>query len=142
MDVGAPSVPQAAEYQEPEPRSASETPQQTSPPRLVLGVRGSGRDTVVVTAEGELDLMTAPQLAEMLGCRLRAAPHLLVIDLSKLEFLGVAGLSVLVEAHTWAEKRGIMLRVVTAQNHCVSRALTVTGLHRRLSAGDGAGVTA
>ncbi|GAA4661777.1 hypothetical protein GCM10023214_62570 [Amycolatopsis dongchuanensis] len=69
----------------------------------------------------------------MLGCGLRGTLDLLIIDLSELDFLAASGLSVLAHAQIRAEQRDIGLRVVTGQNHCVTRALTATGLDRQLS---------
>jgi anti-sigma B factor antagonist len=133
IDAPAPSVPQVVECQEPRPRLESATSQANSPQRLKFGVRRFGDGAVVVTVRGDLNLLTAPRLVEMVRYGLRGAVCVLVIDLSELDFLGVAGLAVLVQARTWAGACGIALRVVIGQNHSVIRALTITGLHRDLS---------
>jgi anti-sigma B factor antagonist len=132
-EVPAPPVFDPAGLQEPRPHWENETPRETSPQWLRLGTWRAGHGAVVVAAEGALDRLTAPWLGEVLGYGLRDAAHLLVVDLSRLDFLGVAGLAVLVEAHTRARQSGIVFRVVTGQNHGVSRALTVTGAHHHLS---------
>jgi anti-sigma B factor antagonist len=105
----------------------------TSRSGLRLHAERSGRGTAVVTAQGELDLLTASRFADILCCQLRGTLRLLIVDLSGLDFLAASGLSVLIDAQIRAEQHGIVLRVVTGQNQCVTRALTATGLHRRLS---------
>lgn len=52
-------------------------------------------DLYVVTVTGELDMKTAPQLAEALGGDI---PPVLVADLTRVTFLSAAGLRVLVAA--------------------------------------------
>lgn len=132
-EVQAQPVSDPAGLQEPRPHWENETSQQASPRWLKLDTWRAGHGVVVITAEGALDLLTASRLAEALDYGLRDAQSLLVIDLSRLDFLGVAGLAVLVQAHTQARKSGIVFQVVTGQNHGVSRALTVTGVHHHLS---------
>lgn len=137
--VPAHPVSDPAGLHEPRPHGENETSQQASPRWLMLDTWRAGHGTVLVTAEGALDLLTAPRLAAILGHGLRDAARLVVLDLSGLDFLGVAGLAVLVQAHTRARQSGIVFRVVTGMNHGVSRALAVTGLHRHLSVSVGKG---
>lgn len=88
--------------------------------------------TAVISVHGEVDLLTAPQLAELVHDRLRGTVRLLVVDLSAVGFLGSAGLEVLVHAHLDATHRGITLAIVTGTSRPVLRALTAVGLDHRL----------
>lgn len=54
---------------------------------------------VVLTVEGTLDLLTAPQLSESILTTLTNEPAGIVVDLSKVEFLASAGMTVLIAAH-------------------------------------------
>ncbi|GGS32859.1 MULTISPECIES: STAS domain-containing protein [Actinokineospora] len=105
---------------------------------LTLG-RSDHGDAVVVTAEGEVDLATAPQLAAALAVAGADADRLLVADLSKLRFLGSAGLAVLVTAGTDAEQNGRSLVVVAGPECVARRALHLTGLDRVLTIVDDEG---
>lgn len=91
------------------------------------------RQVTVVEVSGEVDLLTAPGLAECLGrCLAEVAPVVVVVDLRRVDFLGASGLSVLVEAHLRAQALHSTVRVV-ANTRVVRRALTVTGLDRTLA---------
>lgn len=80
----------------------------------------------VVTATGEIDMLTAPDLrAEVLG-RIDEA-RTLVLDMTGVSFLGSAGLAVLVEASQHAKRRGTAFRVVAVER-AVTRPLVATGL--------------
>ncbi|NUT97235.1 MAG: STAS domain-containing protein [Saccharothrix sp.] len=80
----------------------------------------------VVTATGEIDMLTAPDLrADVLGRIGEAAT--LVLDMSGVSFLGSAGLAVLVEASQQAKRRGTAFRVVAVER-AVTRPLVATGL--------------
>ncbi|HJP79001.1 MAG TPA: STAS domain-containing protein [Pseudonocardiaceae bacterium] len=82
-------------------------------------------DAIVVTAIGEIDLSTAPQLEDTVRQCLTQRPAVLVIDLAGVQFFSSAGLAVLVLAHR--EDAKVALRVV-ASNRIVLRALELTGL--------------
>lgn len=90
------------------------------------------RDTVVLTLSGVVDSRTAPRLAEILRARLHSQLTRVVLDLSGVGFLGVAGISVLVHADLRAQYTGIMLDIVCDGNRQVERALTVTAQHHHL----------
>lgn len=88
-----------------------------------------GADCVVVVVPArELDLRTCPalhrHLVEHLGC---GADRVLVIDFSRVEFLGAAGLGVLVDVRGRAERGGIELCLVVCSRP-VWRPLRLTGL--------------
>ena len=54
--------------------------------------------TVVLTVSGELDMMTAPALTEAIRAAAGHQPTALIVDLSTVEFLASAGMTVLVTA--------------------------------------------
>jgi anti-sigma B factor antagonist len=80
---------------------------------------------------GELDMATAGQLQEVLDGLRRDGYHRVVLDLSRLEFLGVAGLTVLL--HADAEFRAVGGCIILTQlNALVRRVLALTDLDTRL----------
>ena len=93
---------------------------------LALSTRTAGDGAVTVTAAGEVDTFTAPLLRSVVNTQLQRQPTELVIDLSGIQFLGSAGLAVLVETHKSARDRDVGLRLIITG--AVARALTVTGL--------------
>jgi anti-sigma B factor antagonist len=80
-----------------------------------------------VTVVGEVDTFTAPVLRASLDTQLEQQPTALVIDLCGVQFLGSAGLAVLVETQKSARSRDVGLRLV-ANTRAVTRPLEVTGL--------------
>jgi len=94
---------------------------------LTLSTRTGEDGAVTVTAAGEVDTFTAPLLRSVLEPQLQRQPTELVVDLSGVQFLGSAGLAVLVETQKSARDRDVALRLITTPG-AVTRALTVTGL--------------
>jgi anti-anti-sigma factor len=105
-------------------------------PGLRLRTAWPAPHAVLVTARGDLDSVTAPDLATLLSDRLWATPERLVVDLSEVDFLGVAGVQVLLHAALQAGQGNTELLVVTGSNPMVRRALRVTGADRRLALAD------
>jgi len=105
-------------------------------PNLRLRVTRPALDTAVIAVRGELDATTAPRLSELLMSRLRGNLCTVVVDLSTVEFLAAAGISVLVRANLLARQRGITLRVRTGRNPYVTRPLAMTGLTEHLDLGE------
>ena len=105
-------------------------------PNLRLRTAWPAPHAVLVTARGDLDTATAGDQASLLSDRLWATPERLVVDLSEVDFLGVAGVRVLLHAALQAEQGGTDLLVVTGANPMVRRALQVTGADRRLPVAD------
>lgn len=101
----------------------------------IMGLRVSehGPDARVVTVVGELDTVTAPELAAVLSDQLTAVR--LVVDLDGVQFVSSAGLTVLFEAHELATRKDRVLRLV-CQSPIVHRALAVTGLDQHFSFAD------
>ena len=81
---------------------------------------------VVVTVSGEVDMLSAPQLAEAIRTSLAAAPAALIVDLSKVDFLASAGMTVLVTAQ--AEVVPPTRFAVVADGAATSRPLKLMGL--------------
>jgi anti-sigma B factor antagonist len=94
---------------------------------ITLSTSTSENGAVTVTVVGEVDTFTAPVLRSSLDAQLEQQPQELVIDLSGVQFLGSAGLAVLVETQKSARARGVELRLV-ATTRAVTRPLEVTGL--------------
>ncbi|ALE80735.1 STAS domain-containing protein [Pseudonocardia alni] len=94
-----------------------------------------GDGAVVVGVHGEIDTMTAPVLSERLAERIGSA-SLLVVDLTRVTFLGSAGLAALVEGKEKAENAGSRLRLVCG-SHAVTRALEATNLMSLFDVADG-----
>ncbi len=94
---------------------------------ITLSTSTSEDGAVTVTVVGEVDTFTAPVLRSSLDTQLEQQPRELVIDLSGVQFLGSAGLAVLVETQKSARARDVGLRLV-ATTRAVTRPLEVTGL--------------
>lgn len=102
-------------------------------PSLRLRTTWPAPHAVLITVRGDLDAATAGDLAALVADRLWATPQRLALDLSEVDFLGVAGVRVLLHAALQAEHNGTDLRVITGKNPMVRRALQVTEADRRLS---------
>ncbi|MDQ3825174.1 MAG: STAS domain-containing protein, partial [Actinomycetota bacterium] len=88
-------------------------------------------DVVVIVAVGEIDSVTAPKLSATLHRELEHAPPAIVLDLTGVSFLGVAGLHVLDCALARAETLSVPLNVVHHDHSAVQsalRAAAMTGL--------------
>ena len=83
----------------------------------------TGKD-LLVSLEGRLDTMTAPDLENQLSEALAGKEHL-VFDLKKLEYISSAGLRVLLSAQKTMNKQGDM--VVRNASEEVKEIFEVTG---------------
>src|SRR3954454_10408652 len=88
-------------------------------------------DTVHVMLHGELDISTAGPLEDNLRRVEADAPALLVIDLSRLEFMDSTGLRLLISADQRAREAGRRVVLVRGTD-IVQRVLRLTGLDERL----------
>ena len=79
---------------------------------MAVSVLVGADGTVTLTVVGEVDAFTAPRLRPLIASQLESQPRELVLDLSAVEFLGSAGLAVLVETQTLARDRGVAGKVV------------------------------
>jgi anti-sigma B factor antagonist len=102
---------------------------------LDLQVAEHGGDARVITVGGEINALTAPELAAVVIAQMAAAA-LVVVDLQRVRFIGFAGLSVLVEANELATQEDRRLRLVCHHSEMVNRALDVTGLREQFSLSD------
>jgi anti-anti-sigma factor len=96
-----------------------------------LTINHSLTSATVIELHGELDLATAPALTEALDFRLLSGIPQLVVDLSRVTFLGAAGLSALVHAHRQAPRQTELL-IEAGGNRKVLRVLAITELDRYL----------
>jgi anti-sigma B factor antagonist len=98
---------------------------------------GAGRDgldleeywadrVVVVAAAGTVDTLTAPQLTEAIGVAAAQSPAAVIIDLSKVDFLASAGMSVLVAANEQVTPHARF--GVVADGPVTRRPMTLVGL--------------
>lgn len=99
-----------------------------APEPLRVHRRNEG-SAVVLRTTGEIDMSTAPMLADELEQALDAAtaPGPVVADLSDVTFLGSAGLAVLLDARDRCERAKTPLRLV-AVGRPVVRTLEIAGL--------------
>ena len=93
---------------------------------LDLQVTEQGSDTRVVTAVGEIDALTAPELATLVITQLTIAP-VVVVNLDGVRFLSSAGLRALFEAHEFAFREDRDLRLV-CHSPTANWAFEATGL--------------
>ena len=97
---------------------------------LGAGVEARTRTTGrvrVVRLRGELDAFSAPSLRDDLHREVVARPAVVALDLSDLEFLGVAGLNVLLEMQQLADEAGTAMLLVGSPAPLVERLLGLVG---------------
>lgn len=83
---------------------------------------------VVAEITGEVDLATAPRLHAALYSALdMRSLAVLFVDLSRVEFLAVAGVRVLLDVHRQARQQGVELRLIASQR-AVLRPIALLGL--------------
>ena len=86
-----------------------------------------GDGAVVVRVDGDIDTLTSPLLSSFVADQFEAEPRVLVLDLTRVQFLGSAGLAALIVAREEAGRRDVKLRLVST-SHAVLRPLAATGL--------------
>jgi len=101
---------------------------------LGLQVAEHGPDARVVTVAGEIDALTAPELAAFLAAQLTVA-QTVVVHLDGVRFLGSAGLSALFEANELATREDRDLRLV-CNSRAANLALEATGLGKHFTFAD------
>jgi anti-sigma B factor antagonist len=87
--------------------------------------RGDGR--VVVALQGQVDLATAPQLAQAVAGATKQGGDAVVVDLTDVDFLDSAGVRALVESAQAAATAGVTVTVTGARGW-VARVLEITGV--------------
>ncbi|MFC3897059.1 STAS domain-containing protein [Lentzea rhizosphaerae] len=83
---------------------------------------------LLVPLDGEIDLLTAPVLGAGLQRSLEQSPRQLAVDMSRVSLLSAAGITMLLEAKTAADRLGVALILVDCPRH-VRRTLRMTDLH-------------
>jgi anti-sigma B factor antagonist len=84
---------------------------------------------VVVTAAGDVDAVTVPRLLGELAAVLGSRPgQRLMLDMTRVTFLGSHGLAMVVDVAGRARGHGMDFGVVVGDRHTVIRALEVTGV--------------
>lgn len=80
----------------------------------------------VIAVGGDLDALTAPQLTKAIEAAARKAPAAVIVDLSRTNFLAVAGMNALVTAHR--DVTPVMRFGVVADGPATSRPLRKLGI--------------
>ncbi|NKQ57437.1 STAS domain-containing protein [Amycolatopsis sp. K13G38] len=77
---------------------------------------------------GEIDAATVLEFALALESALAAGPEAVVLDLSRVGFLGTAGITEITGVAERAASAGVGVRVVVGEGRTVARALEVAGV--------------
>lgn len=101
---------------------------------LSVQVAEHGSDARVVTVAGEVDALTAPELAACLAAQFCVA-QVVVVNLDEVRLLGSAGLRVLFEANEFATRQDRELRLVCNSPNA-ALALEVSGLNEYFAMAD------
>jgi len=88
-------------------------------------------ELVILTVQGSIDVLTAPQLTEAVADALTGEPRGLIIDLTTTEFLASAGMTALAAAHEAIAPTGLF--GVVADGPSTSRPLQLVGLDQTLT---------
>jgi len=91
--------------------------------------------SVVVSVAGEIDIATAPELSEALGAVVCRHPGGIIVDLTDVDFLGAAGLTVLLDARKRATACDTWFDLVCPQA-LPRRVIALAGLEVALSLQD------
>lgn len=103
----------------------------TQPPAPGLSVRAKRHESAVVLhVAGEVDLVTASQLADSINDAMAERPAVLVVDLTDVDFLASAGMAVLMGCHKLANDTSF--RIVAAGS-TTYRPMELTGMTEEIS---------
>jgi anti-sigma B factor antagonist len=94
-------------------------------PLTVVATVDSGTGATVLTATGEVDMLTAPVLRQRLDEHFGADRAPIIVDLSRVEFFGSTALAVIVDTEQRARAEGRSFALV-AGTRVVRRPLQVT----------------
>ena len=95
----------------------------------LLVAEGNLGVVTVLSAAGTIDMVTAPQFQTHVDTVLARRPSALIIDLARVEFLGSAGIGVLVNVHNNASD---LAYAVAADGPATSRPLHLLGIDELL----------
>ena len=96
------------------------------PRGVAISERNDGVATIL-SVGGNVDMAAAPALAEQVGTVLRRRPAVFVIDLSDVNFLTTAGMSILMQAQYRCQELDVVLRVV-ASGPMTARPMQLLGI--------------
>jgi anti-sigma B factor antagonist len=82
---------------------------------------------VILAVSGNVDMAAAPALADQVGGVLRRRPPVFIIDLTEVNFLTTAGMSILLQAHHKSEDLSLAFRVV-ADGPMTARPMQLLGI--------------
>ena len=88
-------------------------------------------DVALIAVSGELDIASAPELAQTLEQIRPEQTKLVIVDLRELEFMDSTGLSIIVRAHQRLAEEGCELTLIKGKPQ-VQRLLDLTGVADRL----------
>ena len=97
---------------------------------LMSVVSAAHEQLVILTVEGSIDVLTAPQLSDAVSQAMSGQPDGLIIDLTATEFLASAGMAALVAAHEAIAPTGMF--GVVAAGPATARPLTIMGLDQTM----------
>ena len=106
------------------------------PVEQLMTVRAEDRDDVLIlTVEGDVDGLTAPRLTSAVADAFRAlSGRPLILDLTKVKFLGSTGLRALRDSAQAVHHQGLQpLRVVVDEARPVIRPIEIVGLDQILA---------
>lgn len=89
-----------------------------------------------LSVAGELDLSTAPLLAQRVEEKLDGKPTTLTLDLSELAFMDSSGLRLIIELADRARREAWKLTLVPSQHEAANTVLRVTGADAALPFAD------
>jgi anti-anti-sigma factor len=97
------------------------------PREFAVEARGDHERTTRLSVYGEVDLLTAPAVAEALQTQMRSGHHVL-LDLEHVEFMDSTGVVVVIEAINDAKVNGWNLGVAAELSPAVNRVFDLSGL--------------
>jgi anti-sigma B factor antagonist len=95
---------------------------------LRIHVERFGARVAVIHAIGEIDMVTVPELEEVLQHRLHSTLRAVVLDFSGVTFLSCGGASMIARERCYARLRGVALNVLSGRSYPVEAALRACGL--------------
>lgn len=81
---------------------------------------------IVVAAMGAVDMLTAPQLQDVIAAAAQRKPAGLIVDMTEVDFLGSAGMQVLMACRNKLDSQTRF--AVVADGPATSRPLKITGI--------------
>lgn len=103
--------------------------------RISVTTSEDGAGVVIVAVVGDIDLLTNEEFAQQLKRQLTGKHRVVVLDLSNVQFLGSAALSVLASSAAEAAAANVDLRLV-ANERVVLRPLEIAGVNQTLAVFD------